>query len=179
MGLLVEESLCICVDSTSCDPMYDPCDPPTDIWPLCPHPVLQTRRGKQKRMYVCMYDTIDEINVWYNPSPPVRRLIYIFSESDENSLKSVFCTDSTQLTPNQNKGGYPVFPEPTPSQNSTAWQGGCYRSYRSLHYNGRCGEETSLIVLSGASFQTGGLKWSRGSHVNGITAVLLPHCPPH
>lgn len=69
------------------------------------------------------------------------------------------CTHTHKTTStNQNKGGYPVFPRAHLSQNSCAWQGGCYCSYHSPHYEGLCGKETSLIVFSQTSFLDRGLQ---------------------
>lgn len=68
-----------------------------------------------------------------------------------------------QATPIQTEGDILFFQSPLlPEQHSTAWQGGCYRS---PHYNGVCGEETSLIVFSLASSQSGG----QSGHNNGVT----------
>lgn len=86
---------------------------------------------------------------WKKKTSSVRQMIKIKKKFLPHKRKP------THIKPKQR--GISCFSSTHSSQNSTAWQGGCYRSYHRLHYNGQCGKETSLIVFSQASFQTWGL----------------------
>lgn len=135
--------------------MLDPCNPLTHF-PICRQDGIKHVRSK-----ISLYDTAHHSHLVDKETKQ-----NILSVRQMKKIKNVFRTNTNQLTPKQR--GISCFSRAHSSQNSTAWQGGCYRSYYRPHYNGLCGKETSLIVFSQASFQTWGLS---GPRTNGITVV--------
>lgn len=64
---------------TSTAPAVTPClTPVTLLQTFDPFTHIQICRQDEGNKNVCMDDTTDEMNVWYCPSPPVRKLIQIF-----------------------------------------------------------------------------------------------------
>lgn len=150
------------MESTSCNPMLDLGDLP---WPT------SQPTDKAEWQMCCDVMTSLLLENQYNKKRQMKK------------IKNLFCLRTRKqnnTNTNQNKGGYPVFPRAHSSKNSSAWQRGCYRLYHRLRCNGLCGEETSCIVFSQASFQAKG--WTlRALYccTTAITVVLLLHSPPH
>lgn len=99
MRLSGEEFHCVSIESTSCDPMLDPYNPLTHI-PICRHAKKCPLRN---------------MTAWHSPSLSLMQnnpsTLWV---RQMKKIKNVLCTHTKQLTPNRNKGRYPVFPEPTP-----------------------------------------------------------------